>query len=56
MKEKICDSWCENCVYCHKQSGYRKACDYILATGKVRPCPAGTGCTVKKKRKTKKKP
>ena len=47
-KEAICDSYCKGCVF----NGYFNGksltvCEYFLRTGQLRPCPAGTGCTVK---------
>lgn len=45
--EKIDNQGCEGCSY----SGYNPTlgliCEYILCTGKMRPCPAGSGCTVR---------
>ena len=47
MTEEIDNQGCEGCSY----SGYNPTlgllCDYILCTGKMRPCPAGSGCTVR---------
>lgn len=46
-REGVCDSFCNGCVF----KGYANAnlylCEYFLQTGVQRPCPAGTGCTVK---------
>lgn len=44
---EIDNAKCAKCSY----SGYCSAlggviCEYILCTGKMRPCPAGAGCTV----------
>ena len=41
---------CVGCVYL-SLSGY-PSCNYILMAGKRRPCPAGDGCTVKKKKES----
>ena len=46
-KIKTVDSTCRGCIYLTQVSGYN-ACDYIGATDKRRPCPAGKGCTVRK--------
>lgn len=46
-----------NCATCHyhgKCDG-RICCDYLLMTGKIRPCPAGKGCTVKIPKSSNKK-
>lgn len=41
----LCNERCKKCVY-HIGVGMYTACDYIGATGHIRPCPAGKGCTV----------
>ena len=41
---------CKGCVYL-KSAGHDKFCDYIGATGHMRPCPAGEACTVKSEEK-----
>lgn len=39
---------CDGCRYLARStSGIPMACEYILLTGKRRPCPPGKGCTVK---------
>ena len=45
----VVTKYCRNCEY-YWQSSNRanETCDYMLATNKLRPCPAGDGCTVKK--------
>ena len=48
MAKGLCDSYCKGCIY----NGYGVSdtvtlCTYFLATDTRRPCPAGTGCTVK---------
>lgn len=49
-KEAICDSYCKGCVFCGYFNGQTLyVCEYFLRTGQLRPCPAGTGCTVKQK-------
>ena len=50
---KTVDRYCRRCIYLAPvsiTSTYHKACDYIGHTGRRRPCPAGTGCTVRKLR------
>lgn len=45
---------CDSCVYfwrINEGAGY-KGCEYILHTGKCRPCPAGAACTVYKAKRT----
>lgn len=46
-KVKVCDSYCNGCIYQGYATGDLKLCEYMLRTEKRRPCPAGTGCTVK---------
>ena len=49
------DSYCENCAYQGKV-GDMLCCNYIFETEHRRPCPAGTGCTVKlEKKKSRRK-
>jgi hypothetical protein len=47
---KTIDSYCRNCIYRAMTAGKAgdKFCAYILIEEKCRPCPAGTGCTVRK--------
>lgn len=49
-----CDASCADCIYSFFVSE-RFLCEYYLATDKRRPCPAGEGCTVRKKRKKPRK-
>lgn len=48
MAKGLCDHYCIGCLYniitC---GGTCSICTYYLDTGNRRPCPAGTGCTVK---------
>ena len=37
---------CATCSY-HGKCGGMICCNYLLMTGKRRPCPPGAGCTVK---------
>lgn len=37
---------CKRCSYHGHASIMGIICEYILCTGKMRPCPAGAGCTV----------
>ena len=54
MADKLCDSYCKNCVFSQNASGdWLKLCTYFLTTGIRRPCPAGDGCTVKETGKKK---
>lgn len=44
-----CDEACRTCVYCNPESGANYVsgvlvCNYLIVTGEVRGCPAGTGC------------
>lgn len=44
----VCDKFCKGCMYSSYACGeYSRLCTYYLRTGIRRPCPAGTGCTVK---------
>ena len=55
VKSPICDTkTCARCIYSFSLSG-TLACDYILATGHSRGCPAGTGCDKRQTGKRKKK-
>ena len=45
---KTVDDYCIGCAYLMRVGDGTNACDYIGATEKRRPCPAGTGCTVRK--------
>ncbi len=48
-RKGVCDSFCKGCWYNQYASGDSSTlCTYFLETGVRRPCPAGTGCTVKK--------
>ena len=42
----ICDSYCRGCIYSGKSQGL-PCCQYVFMEDKLRPCPAGTGCTVR---------
>ena len=44
---KCCDTYCHDCDHYSKAAGY-EMCNYMLNTGKRRPCLGGTGCTVRK--------
>lgn len=46
----------ENCKCCRYlgHAGADLVCDYILITGRKRPCPAGAGCEVREE-KTKRR-
>ena len=44
---------CKGCAYWCGGPTTIKTCDYMLITGKRRPCPPGEGCTVKKREKRK---
>ena len=46
-KVNVCSKNCVNCRYFQKLYDYCHCCNYFLATGERRPCPAGDGCTVK---------
>ena len=54
-RKGVCNSYCNGCIYLGYATGDMKLCEYMLRTDKRRPCPAGTGCTVKQKgeRKTR---
>ena len=42
----VCDNYCKGCIYSGKSQGL-PCCRYVFVEDKLRPCPAGTGCTVK---------
>lgn len=59
----LCDRRCRSCIYSFEDIGTWDRtvwCGYIIHTKKLRPCPAGPGCTEyipkppKKKRRAKK--
>ena len=43
----VCDSYCKGCIYVGKIGSGALCCRYIFVSDKLRPCPPGTGCTVK---------
>lgn len=47
-------AYCKGCDHL-KPTGSGKTCDYMLDTGRRRPCPAGEGCTEHTKRQPDKK-
>lgn len=48
----VCDAFCRGCIYFFDYgSGGFPMCEYMIQTGERRPCKAGEGCTVRKKRK-----
>ena len=54
MQQGVCNRYCKGCVYNAElgspKSGY---CNYIFVERKRRPCPAGNGCTVRIKGRTR---
>ena len=44
-KHALCSRICRTCVHGSDHTTGAVTCDYILNTGKRRPCPAGDGCT-----------
>jgi hypothetical protein len=55
VEEKVCDKYCLDCTYFGGHTESFRSCNYYLTTDIRRPCPPGSGCTVKKKAKRKKK-
>ena len=54
MNVSVCDRHCKGCVYNAEMSNIRYGyCNYLFVEKKRRPCPAGKGCTVKKKGQTR---
>lgn len=49
MANGMVDNYCRPCIYSGRNQNTKNpcSCDYFLATGKRRPCPAGRGCTVR---------
>lgn len=45
----VCDTWCEGCEYLSKHSDVY--CNYLYVTCRRRPCPAGHGCTERRRPK-----
>lgn len=44
---EIDNEGCKECSYSGFNATLGTVCDYILCTGKMRPCPAGSRCTVR---------
>ena len=44
-KQSICDSYCRGCYYLLGGNNGLMTCDYFEKADKLRPCPAGKGCT-----------
>lgn len=53
--DKISDKSCEGCIHLCYLYDKVTCCNYILNTGKKRPCDPGKGCTVKQIRRKKKR-
>lgn len=53
QRSGVCDKFCNGCVFLGYGNGETKLCEYLLRTDQRRPCPAGTGCTVKQTGKKK---
>ena len=53
QRPSVCDSFCDGCVFLAWANGSLRVCEYFFHTGQRRPCPAGTGCTVKQKGRKK---
>ena len=43
----ICDTWCEGCEFLAKSSDVY--CDFLSVMARRRPCPAGHGCTERRR-------
>ncbi len=43
----VCDLWCEGCDFLPKEGTV--FCDFLLTAGRRRGCPAGTGCTARRR-------
>lgn len=53
MREKVCDTYCLNCIFYIGTNNISRCCHYYLLTDKRRPCDPGKGCTVKIRRKSR---
>ena len=54
MNVSVCDRHCKGCVYNADMVSIRYGyCNYLFVEKKRRPCPAGKGCTVKVKGRTR---
>ena len=51
---KCCDTYCHGCKHYSDVAGY-KMCNYMLNTGKRRPCLGGEGCEVRQTGKERKR-
>lgn len=47
VKQGICDSSCKGCVFLQGEGTNLLTCSYWDKMDKLRPCPAGNGCTAK---------
>ena len=54
-EQRSYDPACVGCIYMGWIACYMGCCNYLLMTGKRRPCPPGKDCTVKYKPKKRKK-
>ena len=41
---------CDGCEWFYAVYAVNRCCNYLLDTGRRRPCPPGKGCTVKRGR------
>lgn len=50
-KTGLVTEYCRNCAFAaiDDDTHAPEACGYFIITGKQRPCPAGEGCTVRKR-------
>ena len=46
-KPSVCDDYCKCCHFVVAMATGVFMCSYLEKTGERRPCPAGTGCTVR---------
>jgi hypothetical protein len=47
-RPNVCDSFCDGCIYKGIVEANLRCCNFIFVADKIRPCPSGNGCTVKK--------
>lgn len=52
--EKVCDKYCQGCIFYGGWMEYTACCNYILITDKRRGCDPGRGCVRKIKRRRRK--
>ena len=48
------ERYCKGCEHNERFLGEKTCCMYVANTHKLRPCPAGVGCTERRRKRKKK--